>query len=116
MSIEPQPGQKPLVPAPPPTWGEITPEGEKAIVVRFVMADRVVAFPISQLKRWEHLPGDPEVISITADKDQVVIEGAELGAICAALNLRRLCEVRVNYERSKARPGPRVRRITIETA
>lgn len=116
MSIEHQPGQKPLVPAPPPTWGAITLEGEKATVVRFVMVDRVVTFPFSQLKRWEHSAGEPEVLSITAGKEQVVIEGAELGAICAALDLKRLCEVRANHERSKVRPGPRVRRIAIETA
>ncbi len=116
MSIEQLPGQKPLVPAPPPTWGEVTPEDEKAKVVRFLLVDRVVTFPLSELKRWEHLAGEPEVISITAGKEQVVIEGAELGAICAALDLRRLSEVRANYERSKVRPGPRVRRITIEPA
>lgn len=116
MSIEQSPGQKPLVPAPPPTWGEVTPQDEKAKVVRFVLVDRVVTFPFSELKRWEHLAGEPEVVSITAGKEQVVIEGAELGAICAALDLRRLCEVRANHERSKVRPGPRVRRIAIETA
>lgn len=116
MSIEYQPGQKPLVPATPPTWGEITPEGEKATVVRFVLADRVVIFPFSQLKRWEHIAAEPEILSITVGKEQIVIEGAELAAICAALDLKRLSEVRVNHERSKARPGPRVRRIAIETA
>lgn len=116
MSIEHQPGQKPLVPAPPPTWGEVTPEGEKATVVRFVLVDRVVTFPFSQLKRWEHIAGEPEILSIIAGKEQVVIEGAELGAICVAIELKRLSEVRANHERSKARPGPRVRRIAIETA
>ena len=116
MSIEHQPGQKPLVPAPPPTWGEVTTDDEKAKVVRFVLVDRVVTFPVSELKRWEHIAGEPEVLCINAGKEQVVIEGSELGAICAALDLKRLCEVRVNHERSKARPGPRVRRIAIETA
>lgn len=116
MSIQHQPGQKPLVPPPPPTWGEVTPEDKPATVIRFVLADRVVTFPVSELKRWEHLAGEPEVLSISVGKEQVVIEGAELGAIRAALDRKRLGEVRVNHERAKARPGPRVRRIAIETA
>ena len=116
MSIDHQPGQKPLVSAPPLTWGEVAADGEKATVVRFVMADRVVTFPFSQLKKWEHIAGEPEVLSITAGKERVVIEGAALGAIGEALDQKRLCAVRANHDRSKARPGPRVRRIDIETA
>ena len=116
MSIDHQPGQKPIVPSPPPTWGEITAEGEKSPVVRFVLIDRIVTFPFSQLKRWEHIAGEPEVLSITAGTEQIVIEGADLAALCAALDLSRLREVRANHERSKVRPGPRVRRIAIESA
>lgn len=116
MSILHQPGQKPLVPPPPPTWGEVAAENETAPVVRFVLADRVVTFPLSELKRWDHIAGEPEVLSISVGREQVVIEGAELGPIRAALDQRRLREVRPNHERSKARPGPRVRRIAIETA
>lgn len=115
MSIQHQPGQKPLVPAPPPTWGETTPDGETAQVIRFVLVDRVVTFPVAELKRWEHTVGEPEVLSISVGREQVLIEGAELGAIRAALDLKRLSEVRANHERSKGRPGPRVRRIAIES-
>ncbi len=115
MSIENQPGQKPLVPAPPPTWGEVAAEDEKTKVVRFVMVDRVVTFLVSELKRWEHVAGEPEILTITAGREQVVIEGADLGLIRAALDLKRLGEVRVNHERSRSRPGPRVRRIAIES-
>lgn len=115
MSIQHQPGQKPLVPPPPPTWGEVAAEGAATSVVRFVLADRVVTFPLSELKRWEHVVGEPEVLSISVGRDQIVIEGAELGAIRSALDRKRLIEVRANHERSKARPGPRVRRIAIET-
>jgi len=115
MSIEHQPGQKPLVPSPPPTWGEVTSEDKPAPVLRFVLADRVVTFPIAELKRWEHLAGEPEVLSISVGKELIVVEGKELEAIRAALDLKRLAEIRVNYERTKARPGPRVRRIAIET-
>lgn len=116
MSILHQPGQQPLVPPPPPTWGEVAPEDKPPTIIRFVLVDRVVTFPVSELKRWEHLAGEPEVLSISMGKEQVVIEGAELGPIRAALDLKRLCEVRANHERSKARPGPRVRRIAIETS
>lgn len=116
MSIDHQPSQKPLVPPPPPTWGEVADEDDDAEVIRFVLVDRVVTFPYSELKRWEHLAGEPEVLSISVGREQVVIEGVELGPIRAALDLKRLREVRGNHERSKARPGPRVRRIAIETA
>lgn len=116
MSILHQPGQKPLVPPPPPTWGEVAPENETAKVIRFVLVDRVVTFPLAELKRWEHSAGEPEVLTIRVGGEQVVIEGAELGPIRAALDLKRLTEVRANHGRSTTRPGPRVRRIAIETA
>lgn len=116
MSIQHQPGQKPLVPPPPPTWGEVAAEGASSSIVRFVLADRVVTFPLSELKRWEHVAGDPEVFSISIGREQIVIEGTELGAIRTALDKKQLIEVRATHERSKTRPGPRVRRIAIETA
>lgn len=116
MSIENQPGKKSLVPAPSPTWGEVAGEDEDAKVVRFFTGEGVVTFPRSELRRWDHVAGEPEVLTIRAGTDHVVIEGAGLSEIRAALDAGRLCEVRVNHERSKARPGPRVRRITIETA
>ncbi len=114
MSIEQQPGKKPLVPPPPPTWGELAPEGEAATVVRFMVADRVVCFRASELRRWEHVAGEPETLTINAGKELVVVEGRELHVVRAALDLTCLCELRVNNERSNGRPGPRVRRITIE--
>ncbi len=116
MSIEQQPGKKPLVPPPPPNWGELTPEDRGATVVRFVLVDRVVSFRASELTRWEHVAGEPETLTISAGKDQVVVEGRELQVVRAALDLGRLGELRANVERSNGRPGPRVRRITIEPA
>jgi len=116
MSIEPHPGSKPLVPPPPPTWGEIAPVGKTALVVRFALADRVVTFPMDQFKRWEHTAGEPELLTITTDKEQIVMEGRELAEVRAALDLGRLSEVHINYPRAGARPGPRVQRITIEPA
>jgi hypothetical protein len=116
MSIQQQPGKRPLVPPPPPTWGETTSDGQTARVVRFVLADRVVTFPFSELKRWEHVAGAPELLTIHAGKEVVTIEGAELAVVRAALDLARLVELRPNHDRSGARPGPRVRQITIEPA
>ena len=117
MSIEPHPGKKPLVRPPPPSWGEIAPDGQTALVVRFALGDRVVTFPADEFKRWEHAAGEPELLTIRTGKEQIVIEGRELAEVRAALDLGRLCELRVNYPRSPGgRPGPRVRQITIEPA
>ncbi len=115
MSIQHQPGQRPLVPSPPPTWGELMAEDDDSGVVRFVLVDRIVTYPYAELKRWEHIAGEPERLLISAGRERIVIEGTELTAIRAALDKTRLCEVRINNERSKARPGPRVRRIAIES-
>ena len=116
MSIEQQPGKKAFVVPPPPTWGELEPEGRTANVVRFVLADRVVSFPVSELRRWEHVAGEPETLTISAGKESVLVEGRNLHVVRAALDLGCLGELRVNLERSNARPGPQVRRITIEPA
>lgn len=117
MSIDPHPGKMPLLPPAPPNWGETVPEGKPVLVVRFALVDRVVTFPVDQFKRWEHIAGEPERLTISTDKEEIVIEGRELAEVRAALDLGRLCEVRINYPRpSSARPGPRVQRITIEPA
>jgi hypothetical protein len=116
MSIEVFPGTPPLTRPAPPNWGEITPMGETALVVRFALVGRWVSFPADQLKRWEHRLGEPELLTIKAEKDEIVIEGRDLSEVRAALDLGRLCELRVNFPRpTKARPGPQVRSITIET-
>ena len=116
MSIEHEPGKRALAPPPPLTWGEVAPEGETARVVRFCLTDRVVTFPVSELRKWEHAAGEPELLTIDAGKEQVVIDGAHLSSVRAALDLGRLCELRPNHQRSPARPGPQVRSITIEAA
>ncbi len=117
MSIEIYPGGMPLARPVPPNWGEISPEGKTATVVRFVLVNRWVSFPIDQFERWEHAVGEPELLTIKTGKEEIVIEGRELSEIRAALDMGRLCELRVNFPRpTGARPGPQVRRITIETA
>lgn len=117
MSIESHPGAKPLVPRPPPSWGEIASEGQTALVVRFVLVDIVVTYPADQFKRWEHVFGFPETLTIRTEKEEVIVEGRDLAEIRAALDLGRLYELRVNYpSKSGTRPGPQVRRIAIEPA
>lgn len=115
MSIDPTPGAKPLTPPPPPSWGEIAPAGETAAVMRFVLVDRVVSYPAVEFQRWEHVLGVPEILTLTTDKELVMVEGRELTEIRAALDLGRLCELRVNYPpKTGKRPGPQVQRIAIE--
>jgi len=85
------------------------------VAVRFVLVDRVVTYPTAQFKRWEHLLGDHETFVIRTDREEVVIEGRDLTPIRTALDLGRLCELRLNYSaKVGARPGPQIRRITIE--
>ena len=117
MSIEVYPGEKSLTQPAPPTWGEVSLAGKTAVVVRFALIDRWVSYPVDQFKRWEHTVGEPEILAIKTEKEEIVIEGRELAEIRAALDLGRLCELRVNFPLpTGARPGPQVRRITIETA
>ena len=117
MSIDPLPGAKPLAVRPSPTWGEIAPAGQTAAVMRFVLIDRVVTYPAGEFRRWEHVLGVLETLTLATAKELIVIEGWELTEIRAALDLGRLCELRVNFPlKSGARPGAQVRRITIEPA
>lgn len=117
MSMDLHPGAKPLTPSPPPSWGEIAPAGETAAVMRFVLVDRVVTYPAVEFKRWEHVVGVPETLILTTATELVMVEGRELAEVRAALDLGRLCELRVNYPpKSGARPGAQVRRIAIEAA
>jgi len=117
MSIEIFTRAKPLRRPAPASWGELSPEGQAATVVRFTLVNRWVSFPADEFKRWEHAVGEPELLTIKTEKEDIVIEGRELSEVRAALDLGRLCELRVNFPRpTGARPGPQVRRITIETA
>lgn len=117
MSIETEPGRKPLVGPAPPSWGELAVEGRAAIVVRFILDQSAVTIPVGLFRRWEHSLGLPETITLVTDRERVVVEGKELAPIRVALDLGRLCELRVNYHaKPGVRPGPQVRRILIEPA
>ena len=117
MSIEQQSGKNLLVPRPPPPWGEIAPEGQTAAVVRFILPDRVVSYPHGELKRWEHAGGEPEVLTINAGKDQVVVEARKLAAFGAPVYPGPLSYPRpTTRARAGGRPGTQVKRIAIEPA
>lgn len=85
-------------------------------MLRFTLGDRVVSYPCSEFRRWEHVIGTPETLVLATAREQIVIEGSELAAIRAALDLGRLAEVRLTFPRQPVRPGPKVERITIEPA
>jgi hypothetical protein len=116
MGIQHEPGKSPLAPPAPLTWGEIAPEGQPARVVRFCLVDRVVTFPVSELRRWEHAVGAPELLTIHVGRETVVVEGSELAAVRTSLDLGRLCELRLTHSRLQSRPGPKVLSISIEAA
>jgi hypothetical protein len=116
MSIEVYPGDRPLAPPPPPTWGDIAPVGKTATVLRVALADRWVSFPFGQLTLWEHQVGEPEMLTIQTAKRSIVVTGRDLADIRIALDLGRLSEVRTNFpNKASPRPGPQVSRITVET-
>jgi hypothetical protein len=116
MSIEVYPGDRPLAPPPPPTWGDIAPVGKTATVLRVALPDRWVSFPFGQLTQWEHQVGEPELLTIQTAKRSIVVTGRDLADIRIALDLGRLSELRTNFpNKASPRPGPQVRRITVET-
>lgn len=117
MSIDIRPGEKPLLHSAPVTWGELAADGQSALVVRFLLERSAVTIPLSRFNRWEHSYGVPETLIIDAGAERIVVEGRDLAGVRAALDLGRLCELRVNYgAKSGGRPGPQVRRIAIEAA
>jgi len=96
-------------------WGELSPSGEVAHALRLVLLDRIVTYITEDIRRWEHLLGEPEQLILSAGRDTILIEGDALTELRVALELRRLTEIRVSVP-SLTRPGPRIRAITIESA
>ncbi|WP_438479709.1 hypothetical protein [Oleiharenicola lentus] len=114
MTLDLAPGQNSPIPEPPPPWGEIVPPGQTSLVLRIVLADRAISYPTQELRRWEHRQGNPETLTISAGREEIAVEGTELGALRAALDLGRVAELRTMYPRARIQPGPQIRRITIE--
>lgn len=117
MSIENHPAAKPLTPSPSPNWGELCAKGQTVVVVRFVLEESTVTIPISFFRRWEHTRPPAETLTIDTGSERIIIEGSDLAEVRAAIDLGRLCELRVNVsKKAGARPGPQIRGITIESA
>ena len=120
MSIKVSPSAPPLTPPPAPLWGKVTAEDKNASVVRFVLADRTVSFPIAELERWELIAGNPERLKIVAGKTVVTIEGSALAVIRDALDKVSVIEVRTTkrvlpFAADGAPTSPVVRAIAVET-
>jgi hypothetical protein len=114
MGIHHHPNQEPLLAPPAHSWGEVAPDGVVARVFRVVLGDRVVSFPVAELRRWEHVVGNPETLQIWAGSEWVRIEGRKLTQIREALDNSRLIEVRQNTSSPVVRSGPLIRRISVE--
>jgi len=116
MSIQQNPAKAPLGMPPPLPWGEMAADKKGGGSVRFVLADRVVTFPVGELKRWEHVAGNPEQLVITAGSELVRVEGRQLIEARVALDEARLLELRITGSKPQSRNGPVVNRIIIEPA
>lgn len=116
MSINSHPGKDPLAPPTPRAWGLVAPERQTASALRLVLADRSVSFPLSELKRWEHIAGNPETLTILAGREVITIEGQNLAEVRQALDDARLRELRSSGAKPSVRTGPQVRGITVEPA
>ena len=114
MSINQHPAKEPLMSPSSPLWGEVASAEQRVCSVRFLLPDRVVSFPLGELRRWEHVAGNPERFVIVAGREQVKIEGLNLKEVCEALDASKLCAVRVNRQRHGSKKNPVIHRITIE--
>ncbi len=114
MGIHHHPNQEPLLAPPAHSWGEVTSDGVLARVLRVVLGDRVVSFPVAELRRWEHVAGNPETLQIWAGSEWVRIEGRKLTQIREALDSSKLIEVRQNSAAPAVRSGPLIRRISVD--
>lgn len=116
MSINHHPGKDPLTPPTARSWGSIRPDGRPNPSLRLVLVDRTISYPIGELKRWEHVAGNPETLTIVAGSESVIIEGHHLIEVRQALDESRLCELRESVQRDSFRDGPQIVRIIIESA
>jgi hypothetical protein len=116
MSISQHPDREPLLPPPPIPWGDVVSDKRTKEVVRFVLADRVVSYPLHELKRWEHLAGNPEQLLISVGHEVIRVEGRQLIEVRLALDESRLLELRMSRSKLMSQSGTTVSRITIESA
>lgn len=113
MSIAHHPGKDPLAPPAPRSWGLILPERQMCPTLRLVLSDRSISFPVADLRRWEHVAGDPELLTILTSREAIEIEGRLLAEVRQALDELRLKELKINGVGPQLRDGPVVQRITL---
>ncbi|MCB1103409.1 MAG: hypothetical protein H7A44_08600 [Opitutaceae bacterium] len=116
MSIHQHPTKQPLARSPSLPWGEVAPEPQSGGFVRFALGDRMVTYAASDLRRWEHVLSESEVLLISAGGDLVKVEGVRLAEVRVALENGRLRELRQSPRKLGLGDGPLVRRITINPA
>ena len=115
MSIKVPATHAPLRPAGMEMWGEVGPEGDPNPTIRFVLSDRTVCFPTSEIKRWEHIRSTPERLILVSTLERITVTGRDLTDIRCAMDRNRLREVRVAPSKAGIRIGPQIDRIEFES-
>ena len=96
-------------------WGEVGPEGDPNPTIRFVLSDRTVCFPTSEIKRWEHIRSTPERLILVSTLERITVTGRELTDVRCAMDRNRLRELRVAPAKAGIRIGPQIDRIEFES-
>jgi hypothetical protein len=104
MALKQNPELAPAVKSGGPAWGVLVEKGESAQVVRFVVGDRSVSFPVHSLKRWEFVPGTPDTLGIATGGEIVTVQGHGLAAVRDALDAGALLVLRVKSGRGATPP------------
>lgn len=86
------------------SWGLLTDGDETAQVVRFVVGDKSVSFPLHAFKRWEFMPGATEMIAVRTEAETITITGRGLAAVRDALDAGELLVLRVKPGRATSEP------------
>lgn len=115
MSIKVPATHAPLRPAGMEMWGEVAPEGDPNPTIRFVLSDRTVCFPTSEIKRWEHIRSTPEQLIIVIAQEWITVTGHDLTEVRWAIDRKRLRELRVAHPKAGLRIGPQIDRIEFES-
>ena len=116
MSIQQHPAKRALGRPSALHWGEVAPDRQTVGFVRFVMVDRVVGYSVTDLRRWEHVLGDIEVLLISAGSELIKVEGVRLLDVRESLDSGRLLEIRQNPRKLASGGGPVISRIEISPA
>lgn len=86
------------------SWGVLTANDETAQVVRFVVGDRSVSFPLHAFKRWELVSGATDTLTIRIDQEIVTVQGRGLAVVRDALDAGELLVLRAKPGRLPSAP------------